>query len=148
MYLLDTDVLSITSPLSRLAGEEIEAWRDWVRKNADALHLSVVTLMEVRFGLEKLRAKKAVNKAAALNKWLLVTETIYRARIVWVPPEIAHKAGELLYRAERAGVTPGSEDAIIAASAELTGFRLVSRNERHMRSFGVQVLNPLKGLPK
>ena len=148
MYLLDTDALSFTSPKSRLAGDGAEAWRSWVRRNRERLFISVVTIMEIRFGVEKLRAKGASRKGAALAKWLLIGETIYRDRIVWVSPEIAHRAGEMLARAERAGVMPGSEDAIIAASAEVSGFRLVTGNERHMRALGVAWLNPLGALPE
>lgn len=148
MYLLDTDVLSITSPASRLAGAEVEAWRNWVRLNGELLHFSVVTIMEVRFGVERLSARGATIKADTLRKWLLVTETLYRSRIVRVSPEIAHKAGELLHRAAQEGADPGSEDALIAASAEIMGFRLVSRNERHMRALGADCLNPLGTMPR
>lgn len=142
MYLLDTDVLSFTSPTSRLAGDKVEAWRSWVRDNQQQLFISAITIMEVRFGVERLRAKSASSKSLALDKWLLIAETIYRDRIVWVSPEVAHKAGELLARAEQVGSRPGSEDALIAASAVVSGFALVTRNEKHMRAFGVDILNP------
>lgn len=144
MFLLDTDILSYTSPASRLSDDAAEAWRGWVRDNEGKLFLSVVTLMEIRFGVETLRAKGASKRSAALGKWLLITETIYRDRIVWVSPEIADKAGAMLARAVQAGVTPGSEDALIAASADISDFRLVTRNERHMNTFGIDCLNPLR----
>ena len=144
MYLLDTDVLSFTSPASRLAGGEVEAWRSWVQDNQQQLFISAITIMEVRFGVERLRAKGASSKSLALDKWLLIAETIYRDRVVWISPEVAHKAGELLARAEQAGSRPGSEDALIAASAAVSGFVLVTRNEKHMRAFGVEFVNPLR----
>ena len=147
MHLLDTDALSITSPASRLSGDAVETWRAWVRRNQDTLFLSVITIMEVRFGLERLRTRGASRKATDLAKWLLITETIYRDRLIWVSPEIAHRAGEMLARAAKAGVTPGAEDALIAASAEASGFRLVTRNEKHMRAFEVELLNPLSAPP-
>lgn len=146
MYLLDTDVLSFTSPASRLSGEEVETWRSWVRSNQEQLFISAVTIMEIRFGVERLRTKGAASKCAALGKWLLITETIYRDRIVWVSPEIANQAGALLALAEHTGVKPGAEDALIAASAAVSGYMLVTRNERHMRAFGVEHLNPLRPL--
>lgn len=143
-YLLDTDALSFTSPVSRLAGHQADAWRNWVRLNQDSLFISAITIMEIRFGLERLRGKGATRKSADLAKWLLITETIYRERIVWVSPEIAGRAGELLARAERSGVMPGAEDALVAASAELAGCCLMTRNERHMAAFGVEWMNPLR----
>lgn len=144
MYLLDTDVLSFTSPSSRLTGAQADAWRDWVRSKQDHLFFSAITIMELRYGVEKLRGSGATRKSESLAKWLLITETIYRNRVLWISPEIAHKAGELLARAMRAGIAPGSEDALVAASAEVSGFVLVSGNERHMRAFGVELLNPLR----
>jgi predicted nucleic acid-binding protein len=125
----------------------VEGWRDWVRTNDARLHISAITLMEIRFGVENLRAKGAVAKAAVLSKWLLITETLYRDRIIWISPEIAHKAGEMLSAAANVGMRPGSEDALIAASAAVNGMRLVSRNLRHMKALGAVCLDPLGELP-
>lgn len=144
MYLLDTDALFFTSPQSKLSGEEVTAWRLWVRMHQSRIFLSAVTIMEVRYGLERLKARGATSKSAALAKWLLITETIYRGRIVWVSPEIAHRAGEMLAQAEKAGLTPGAEDALIAASAAVSRYLLVARNERHMRAFDIEWENPLR----
>ena len=55
MYLLDTDVLSITNPASGLSEPQAQAWRDWVRRNERVLYFSTVTIMEVRFGVERAR---------------------------------------------------------------------------------------------
>jgi predicted nucleic acid-binding protein len=143
MILLDTDVLSLTSPASRLGDKEVRGWRDWVRHNVHLLHLSVVTLMEIRFGVEKLASRGASRKADDLRRWLAVTETMHGARLLPVSAEIAHKAGELLHVAVAAGVTPSSEDALIAATAHCHGFRLLSRNLRHMSAFGIDVADPL-----
>jgi predicted nucleic acid-binding protein len=59
MYLLDTDVFSITSPTSGFRTPKAEAWREWVERNQSALYFSVATIMEVRFGMEKLKANGA-----------------------------------------------------------------------------------------
>jgi predicted nucleic acid-binding protein len=143
MVLLDTDVLSLTSPASRIDEMQVRDWRAWVRENAHLLHFSVVTLMEVRFGIEKLASRGASRKAEELRKWLAVTETMHAARLLPVTARIAHKAGELLHVAVSAGVTPSTEDALIAATAHCHGFRLLSRNLRHMSAFGVDVADPL-----
>mgnify|MGYP001164713078 CR=1 FL=1 len=143
MVLLDTDILSLTSPASRLDEQEVRGWREWVRHNVHLLHLSVVTLMEVRFGVEKLAARGASRKADDLRRWLAVTETMHGTRLLPVSAEIAHKAGEFLHVAMAAGVTLSSEDALIAATAHCHGFRLLSRNLRHMSAFGIDVADPL-----
>lgn len=143
MVLLDTDVLSLTSPASRLDDVEVRKWRDWVHENGHSLHFSVVTIMEVRFGVERLASRGATRKADDLRKWLAVTETMHAARLLPVTVDIAHKAGELLHVAAASGVTPSTEDALIAATAHCHGFRLLSRNLRHMSAFGVDVADPL-----
>lgn len=147
MYLLDTDVLSLTSPTSALDTGEVQRWRDWVGSNQEALYFSVITLMEVRFGLEKLQAKGATAKCGRLKKWLLLTETIYRHRTIPVSSEIAHLAGAFLHNAARKGMAPGAEDALIAATAQVADLRLVSRYNKHMAALGVDCLDPLRALP-
>jgi predicted nucleic acid-binding protein len=148
VLLLDTDVLSLTSPRSRLTGVAVDAWRVFVRENVELLHFSVVTLMEVRFGIERLRQKDATRQAADLTRWLLIAETIHSGRLVPVSRAIAHRAGQMLARAESAGVKPSAEDALIAASAAELGMRLVSRNRRHMEALGIECIDPLESLPR
>lgn len=147
MFVLDTDVLSLTSPASKLDTEAVAAWREWVRRNRQHIFLSSITIMEVRFGIENLRARGAEARAAALRQWLLAAETVHAKKIVPVSKEIAHRAGELLHRAVRNGGRPSSEDAVIAATAACLGFQLLSRNAKHMRLFEIAHLDPLSELP-
>ena len=119
MYLLDTDAFALTSPTSGLHGTDVEKWRDWVRRNDAGLYLSVITIMEVSFGIEKLATKGARRKATYLARWRAVAETAYRGRIMPVTIEIAQLARELLCGAVAAGTLPSSEDAIIAATASV-----------------------------
>jgi len=147
MFVVDTDVLSLTSPASKLDTEAVMRWRNWVRDNRQHIFLSSMTIMEVRFGIENLKAKGAEARATALRHWLLAAETAHARKIAPVSTEIAHKAGELLYRAVRNGGRPSSEDAIVAATADCLGMRLLSRNARHMRLFEVSFLDPLSELP-
>ena len=147
MYGLDTDVFSATNPTSRFVGEQVEAWRGWVRRNERVLDFSVATIMEVRFGIEKSLASGATNKARRLKQWLIAAETVHRDRIIPVTIEIAHKAGELLHRAVAAGMMPSSEDAIIAATASVNGFTVLSRNAKDMKALTAAWLNPLDTVP-
>ena len=148
MYLLDTDVLSITSPASRFQTDEVDRWRDWVRKNEHGLYFSVTTIMEVRFGVEQCVAKGATKKAELLRKWLAAVETIHHGRIIPITIEIAHKAGEMLYQAVGSGAQPSAEDAQIAATAAVKGYKLLSRNEKHMMAMKADFSNPLTVLPE
>lgn len=144
MYLLDTDVLSLTSPLSRLEGEGVENWRNWVAANSASLHFSTITLLEIRFGIEKLLSRGAAQRAEKLQRWIAIIQGVHQSRLMPVSGEIADRAGVLLFKAHSDGHSPSSEDAIVAATAELLKFRLLSRNVKHMRALGVDCLDPLK----
>ena len=147
MYILDTDVFSITSPTNGFNAEEAEAWRAWVVKNQAGLYFSVATIMEVRFGIEKSMAKGATKKAANLKKWLAAAETVHQYRIIPITIDIAHRAGEMLYDAVGNGFMPSSEDAFIAATAAVKGYKVLSRNEDDMKALKADWLNPIKMLP-
>ena len=138
MYILDTDVFSITSPANGFSV---------VIKNQSGLYFSVATIMEVRFGIEKSIAKGATKKAASLKKWLAAAETVHQHRIIPISIEIAHRAGEMLYDAVREGFMPSTEDAFIAATAAVKGYQVLSRNEGDMTALKANWLNPIKMLP-
>jgi predicted nucleic acid-binding protein len=148
VYLLDTDVLSLTSPRRRLPDETLERWHAFVRDNMGDLHLSAVSLMEVRYGVEAQRARGATRQAAELEKWLLIAETIYAERLLPVSSTVAHRAGSMLARASAAGFAPGAEDALIAATAVEHGLQILSRNRRDMEALGADCLDPLANLPR
>jgi toxin FitB len=143
MYVLDTDVLSLTNTATGFDTAAVAAWRSWVEDNSRHLFLSVVTLMEVRFGIEKAQAKGATKKADALRKWLAAAESAHRSRIIPVSVDIAHKAGALLWAAVASGVAPSSEDALVAATGAVQGFTVISRNGKHMRALNAVCLDPL-----
>jgi hypothetical protein len=147
VYVLDTDVLSLTNATAGVRTAEIEGWRRWVNDNHHGLFLSVITLMEIQYGIEKCRAKGATNKAERLKKWLAAAEPLHHGRILPVSIEIARRAGELLSHAVASGAAPSSEDAIIAATAEVSGFTVLSRNAKDMQALTAAWLNPLETPP-
>lgn len=148
MYVVDTDVLSLTNTATGFSTAQVEAWRNWVEDNQHGLYLSVATIMEIRFGIEKCRGKGATKKAARLEQWLAAAESVHSHRVIPVSIEIAHKAGELLYKAvHEAGMTPSTEDAIIVATAELKGYTVLSRNQKHMKALQADWLDPIQTVP-
>jgi predicted nucleic acid-binding protein len=143
VFVLDTDALSLTNTTTGHETEAVIAWRHWVVTNQHALYLSVVTLMEVRFGIEKCHSKGATKKAAALGKWLAAAEARYRGCVLPVTAEIAHRAGTLLWSAIASGIAPSSEDALVAATADIRDFAVISRNGKHMTALNVRCFDPL-----
>lgn len=144
MYVLDTDVLSATAPTKKKPDESV---REWIRQDADQLYLSVVTLMELSHGLHWLQRQGATAKAARLQLWLDIVRSHYADRILPVDVTVAERAGELIAVARSVGAEPEAEDAMIAATANVRGFVVLTANSRHFAPMGVAQLNPFRELP-
>ena len=133
-FLLDTNVLS-----ELRKGERAHAGvRAWVAaQHADGLFISVLTLAEIRDGIERLRPRDP-QQAARLEVWLEETITHFAARILPVTPEIADRWGRL---SVSAGQPLPDFDRLIAATALVHGLDLVTRNIRDFARTGVTVVN-------
>ncbi|MEF2073993.1 type II toxin-antitoxin system VapC family toxin [Consotaella aegiceratis] len=144
MYLADTDILSAISPTAKVSVTDLANWMDAA---SPQLFLSVVTVAEVRNGIEKNERQGAIRKAAALREWWATVEHLYAKRILPFDLGAAHIAGVLSDRARGAGFDPGFADVVIAATAEAHGLTVLTRNTRDFEPLGVSFLNPYEGLP-
>lgn len=139
MFLIDTDVISSTFPDSSRLGQ-VQAFLDrhWLES-----FVSVLTVGELWFGVERLRLRGATRRAARLGRWTEDVQTTYAGRLL--PPDLAigRRSGEMLARAEKAGHQPGFVDACLAATAAERGFTVVTFNGRHFQAFGVPYRSPL-----
>jgi predicted nucleic acid-binding protein len=134
LFLVDTDVISAAAPTKAVGRAEA---LDWVRRNGEALFLSVVTMAELRRGVALLAGKGAMRKSAALADWHEDLETTFADRIFAIDDATARRAGDLLGAAEARGHRPGLPDAFIAATADLQGLTVVTRNANHFAALGV-----------
>ena len=106
---------------------------------AEALFVSILTLGEIRKGVENLggggrRAKIAVWLEAELPAW-------FEDRILPVDIGVADEWGRLMARLK----TPvPAIDGLIAATALRHWFAIVTRNESDFAATGVKLLNPWK----
>lgn len=132
-YLVDTNVvaeLARREPDPRVAA--------WFREIPDAaLHLSVLTLGELRKGVEALPPG---TRRERLRVWLEndLTEW-FGERLLPVTAAVADRWGRLL---AQAGRSLPAIDSLLAATALQHGLRLVTRNERDFRFPGLEVVNP------
>ncbi|HET7388412.1 MAG TPA: type II toxin-antitoxin system VapC family toxin [Nocardioidaceae bacterium] len=131
-YLLGTHVVSELR--KRRPDPGVRRWFDGVA-SAD-LYLSVLVVGELRQGVERLRRRDAT-AAAAIEDWLTRLESEYGDRIVPVTLRIAEMWGRL-----NAPDPLPAVDSLLAATALVHGWTLVSRNEADLETTGVPLLNP------
>ncbi len=132
-YLLDTNVIS-----ELRKGERADAnVRAWFGKLADEeIYLSVLTIGEIRRGVENVR-KRDPDSAAALDSWVARLGEAHRDRILPVDRAIAEEWGRMNVPDPLPVV-----DGMLAATARVLGLTLVTRNVADVEGVGVDLLDP------
>lgn len=132
-YLLDTNVVS---ELARPKPEPaVRAWFAGIRD--EALYLSVLTLGELRRGVESLPGGA---KRERLRLWLENDlPEWFGGRLLPLDAAVADRWGRLLASARR---TPSAIDSLIAATALQHDLRLVTRNTADFQFDGLEVVDP------
>jgi toxin FitB len=131
-YLLDTNVVAET----RRASPHPNVMRWFASVRGDELYLSVMVLGEIRQGIERLRPRDA-ERAGVFEAWLTIIERDYGDRISPVTDEVAHEWGRL----NASGPVP-VVDGLLAATARVHDWTLVTRNTKDVQRTGVRLLNP------
>ena len=131
-YLLDTCVISeLRKPH---CDPSVATWMAGIQP--DEVFLSVITLGEIRRGIELHRAKDT-KAAGALERWLLGLESHYAERILPNSSAIAERWGRLCLNQP----LPVS-DGLIAATGLEHKLTIVTRNVFDFERSGVNTLNP------
>jgi toxin FitB len=130
-FLLDTNVLS---EIRRGRDPHVRAWANVV-EDID-LHVSVMTLGEIRKGIELLRSRDPT-QAEVFANWLDELHKRFAERIVPIDAAVAEEWGRLNATAPRNTV-----DSLIAASARVRGLTVVTRNTSDFEDWGVALINP------
>ncbi len=134
-YLVDTNVLS---ELRRKQPQpEVVAW--FTQRPRQTLYLSVLTLGEIRKGIERLEAARQ----QPLLDWLEVElPNYFLGRLLAVDAHTADRWGRLLASAGRPLPAVGS---LLAATALQNDLTLVTRNTADFAGTGVRLINPWNG---
>jgi toxin FitB len=133
-YLLDTNVVSELR--KRAPDPHVLQWYRGVQ--GAQLFLSVLTLGEIRMGVERARRKDPV-KAAALDEWLTRLETAYGERVVPVDNVVAHAWARMSVPDPLPVI-----DGLLAATAAVRNWTLVTRNTADIGRSGIRILNPFE----
>jgi predicted nucleic acid-binding protein len=136
-YLLDTNVVSELR--RRQPDRHVLAWFESVP--SARLFLSVLTVGEIRLGIERLRRKDAV-RAEGLEWWLRGLRDTYRDHVIDVDAETAQEWGRLNVPDPLPVI-----DGLLAASAKVRGWTLVTRNTADLARCGVAMINPFEPPP-
>ena len=132
-FLVDTNVLSEIRKKDR-CNPQVTAWIGSV--DPDELFISVLSLGEIRRGIELIRKRDAPS-ARVLHTWLKGLATHYEERILPITPNIADRWGQLSPD-QPLPVT----DGLLAATALEHRLALVTRNVVDFRRSGVELLDP------
>lgn len=140
-FLLDTNVISLISPLRQQPATEFAVWLE-KQERVSSLYLSAVTIQEISRGIHLLRGRGARAKAGAIGMFLEGLVAGYGDRILPLDAEVAREAGRLEADAISKGFNPGAADAMIAGTASCRGLTVITGNLRHFLPFGIPVLSP------
>jgi predicted nucleic acid-binding protein len=134
MFLLDTNVLS-----ELRKGERCEpAVRAWARaRPTSTLYVSVVSLMELEFGVLLMRRRDTVQGDRLLNWYEQEVLPAFERRTLVVDLAVTRRAATL-----HAPNRMPDLDALIAATALVHAMTLVTRNVRDFERTEVPLLNP------
>jgi tRNA(fMet)-specific endonuclease VapC len=135
-YLLDTNVISeLVAPQPNV---NVVRWIESIAP--ESVFLSVITVGELRRGIEKLRDSRRKSK---LSEWLSADLMVrFADHLLPIDVKVALTWGEVVALAEKQGKPIPAIDSLIAATAVSGGLTLVTRNVQDFRATGVSLLNP------
>lgn len=140
MYLIDTNVVSELRKGDR-GNAGVRAF--WQGVDPGTLFVSVITIGELRRGVENLRARGDLSPAQQIENWLNDVLLDYTERILDFDCECAQMWGKLM--------SPHAQHTIdkqIAAIALIHDLTVVTRNTADFTGTGVKLLNPFSTLPQ
>jgi toxin FitB len=132
-YLLDTNVIAELRK-GRRADARMTAWLEPIEP--DQIYLSVLTIGEVRRGIDSVRRRDAA-AARALERWLRRLLAEHADRILPVDVAVAEEWGRLNVPDPVPVI-----DGLLAATARVHGLVLATRNVKDVHRTGVDLVNP------
>lgn len=138
VYLLDTNVVSELRKKQK-ANTGVKRFFKAVLDDETGLYVSVITIGELRRGIELIRHRGDARQANQLEKWLGVILEDYQDNILAIDEDTAQLWGTLR--------VPHPENALdkqIAATALIHELTVVTRNGKDFLKTGVKVMNPFE----
>jgi predicted nucleic acid-binding protein len=134
-FLVDTNVVSEL----RKGPRSDPGVKSWFRSLAEeSIYLSVLTIGEIRRGIESIRRRDAA-AATGLETWLLRVASEHGDRILPLERAVAEEWGRMNVPDPVPVI-----DGLIAATAKVHGLTVATRNVDDMARCGVPLFNPFK----
>lgn len=135
-FLLDTNVVS--EPLRPHPAVSVLSWLHGM--DEDRLFLSVVTLAELRGGVERLAVGA---RRTRIQEWLENEVPVrFEKRILSIDAAVADVCGRITAHCQDLGRPIEAMDAFIAATAQVYDLTVVTRDVSHFQAAAKSVLNP------
>lgn len=138
MYLLDTNIISELRKKGK-ANTGVSSFFNKTSLEKTPLFISVITVGELRRGIEMIRHRGDKIQAETLEKWLEIVLSDYSENILDFGQTEAQVWGRL-----RVPHHENSLDKQIAATALTYGLCVVTRNVDDFSGTGVEVFNPFE----
>ncbi|CAB3770436.1 Toxin FitB [Paraburkholderia humisilvae] len=136
VYLIDTNVISEIRKRSG-AHPGVQEFFNHAAKEQIKLYLSVITIGELRRGVDLMRHRGDVEQAARLEEWLDTLLKSFANHILTVGDDVAQTWGRL-----RVPHAEHALDKLIAATALIYNLTVVTRNTDDFVGTGARVVNP------
>jgi len=135
-YLLDTNIIS--EFISRYPNQKVV---DYVLTlDEEHLFLSVVTIGEIKAGIEKLDDGK---KKEDLLRWFMQDLlTRFENRIIPINTEVMIEWGAINQKLKKLGTPLPIMDSLIGATCKVEDMVLITRNGKDFRNIDIEIVNP------
>jgi hypothetical protein len=131
-FLVDADILSEpTKP-----APDVRVVR-WLRENESQLATSAIVLGEIEYGILLLPAGR---RRTRLQQWF--AQGTQRIRALDFDADTASAWAGLLARMKKKGLAMPIKDSLIAATAQVHGLTVATRNTADYRNAGIPQVNP------
>jgi toxin FitB len=133
MQLIDTNVISEFVRPTPNAG--VLVWRQACQRTNPKLTISAITLDEIAYGVSRRPTVRLMNWLDSFNRL---------HHVLPISDAIARRAGEMRAQFESNGLVRSQADMLIAATAQIHGLTLVTRNISDFDGCGIALLNPFR----
>ena len=135
-YLLDTNIIS--ELISKTPDRNVVDYL--LSLDEEHLYLSVITIGEIKSGIEKLNNG---HKKSKLLHWLENDLLVrFQGRIIPIDTEIMLQWGVMQNRLKQIGKPLPIMDSLIGATSQVKNLLLLTRNEKDFQNLDLKIVNP------